>query len=92
MVALQVVHPSAKDRSFGGASQILPIFVGDLLKVRNDRNAFLSSRRLGVTCPAFDYFSLYVPLAVVAILPVKALQFADCQPCEAGGGNCCLRP
>jgi hypothetical protein len=26
------------------------------LKVGNDRNAFLPSRRLGVTCPAFDYF------------------------------------
>jgi len=64
VVALQVVHPSAKGRPFGGTSHTFPIFVGDLLEIRNKRYAFLPGRSLGIAC--FHHFSLYVPLAVIA--------------------------
>src|ERR1700730_17963344 len=91
VVALEIVHPSAKDRPFGGTSHTFPIFVGDLLEIRNNRYAFLPGRSLGIACSAFYHFSLYVPLAVIAILPIEPLELADCKPCEASGGDCRLR-
>ena len=41
--------------------------------MRNNRYAFLPSRSLGIACSAFYHFSLYVPLAVIAILPIEPL-------------------
>ena len=81
MVALQIVHPSAKDRPFGGTSHTFPILVGDLLEIRNNRYAFLPGRSVGI-CSAFYHFSLYVPLAVIAILPIEPLELADCNPAK----------
>ena len=46
MVALQIVHPSAENRPSGGTSQLFPIFVSDLLKVRN-RSGCLEGIRSG---------------------------------------------
>src|ERR1700683_8345 len=34
------------------------------------------------------HWSLYVPLAVIAILPIEPLELADCKPCEASRGEC----
>jgi hypothetical protein len=94
VVALQVVHPSAENRTFRGTTDALPVLIRYPLQIGDNCHSFLPRFRLAETGSSFNYFPLHVPLPVVTDFLVETLQFAHSKAREtcSGNGRPCLEP